>query len=169
MAPVAPVGRARALAAVRAGTLPLWMGSPHPFVAIVEQDDRFRVRRLVVDDAEADAARTAALAAGRGWMPEARQYLALALVEADQDGDGVLEPIASDGTSTSVARALAYGRGHAGVPGRAVVALAADALVDEARYAEAEAIYDQLLAGDLTADERARVEASRRRAPDLRR
>ncbi len=102
-------------------------------------------------------------------MPEARQYLALALVEADQDGDGVPESTASDATSPSVARALAYGRAHAGVPGRAVVALAADALVDEARYAEAEAIYDQLLAGDLTADERARVEASRRRARDLRR
>jgi hypothetical protein len=57
MAPVAPVGRARALAAVRAGTLPLWMGSPHPFVAIVEQDDRFRLRRLVVDADEAEAAR----------------------------------------------------------------------------------------------------------------
>jgi hypothetical protein len=76
MAPVAPVGRARALAAVRAGTLPLWMGSPHPFVAIVEEDDRFRVRRLVVDAAEADAARTAALAAGRGWMPEDHHALA---------------------------------------------------------------------------------------------
>ncbi|MBL8623259.1 MAG: tetratricopeptide repeat protein [Myxococcales bacterium] len=102
-------------------------------------------------------------------MPEARQYLALALVEADQDGDGVPDSTASDATSASVARALAYGRGHAGLPGRAVVVLAADALVDEARYAEAEAIYDQLLAGDLTTDERARVEASRRGVQDLRR
>lgn len=102
-------------------------------------------------------------------IPEARQYLALALVEADQDGDGVPEGTASDATSGSVARALAYGRAHAGRPGRAVVALAADALVDEARYAEAEAIYDQLLADDLAADERARFEASRRGARDLRR
>lgn len=102
-------------------------------------------------------------------MPEARQYLALALVEVDQDGDGVPESTGGDATSPSVARALAYGRAHAGVPGRAVVALAADALVDEARYAEAEAIYDQLLAGDLTADERARIAASRRGAQDLRR
>jgi tetratricopeptide (TPR) repeat protein len=99
--------------------------------------------------------------------PEARQYLALALVEADQDGDGVAEPNARDATSASVQRALAYGRTHAGLRGRAVVALAADALVDEARYAEADALYDQLLAGDLTSDERARLEASRRGAREL--
>lgn len=99
--------------------------------------------------------------------PEARQYLALALVEADQDGDGVAEPSAGDATSASIQRALAYGRTHAGPRGRAVVALAADALVDEARYAEANAIYDQLLAGDLTSDERARLEASRRGAREL--
>lgn len=76
MAPVAPVGRARALAAVRAGTLPLWMGSPHPFIAILEEDGRFRVRHLVVDPAEADAARDAALQAGGGWMPEDHHALA---------------------------------------------------------------------------------------------
>lgn len=76
MAPVAPVGRARALAALRAGSLPLWMGSPHPFVAIVEQDGRFRVRHLVVDADEADAARRTALATGHGWMPEDHHALA---------------------------------------------------------------------------------------------
>jgi len=48
-----------------------------------------------------------------------------------------------------------------------VVALAADALVDEARYTEADALYGHLLAGDLTSDERARLEASRRGARAL--
>ncbi|MBK9035307.1 MAG: hypothetical protein IPL61_29315 [Myxococcales bacterium] len=70
MAPIPPVGRARALAAVRAGDLPLWLGSPHPFVAIVEQDGVIRIRALVVDPAEAEAARTASLAAHGHWLPE---------------------------------------------------------------------------------------------------
>lgn len=100
--------------------------------------------------------------------PEARQYLALAWIEPDQDGDGAPEPTASGAASASVARALAYVRAHPGPPGRAAAALAADALVDDARYAEAEAIYDQLLAGDLTPAERVHVDAGRRRARERR-
>lgn len=37
---------------------------------ILAQDGRFRIRTLVVDPAEADAAREAALAARGSWMPE---------------------------------------------------------------------------------------------------
>lgn len=75
MAPVAPVGRARALAALRAGELPLFMGSPHPFLALLEEDGVVRIRELVVDPAEAEAARAAALAAGGGWTPEQQHAL----------------------------------------------------------------------------------------------
>jgi hypothetical protein len=60
---------------VAAGSLPVWFGSPHPCAAIVEQDGRLRIRALVIDPAEAEADRAAALAAGRGWMPE--NYYAL--------------------------------------------------------------------------------------------
>jgi hypothetical protein len=75
MAPVAPLGRQRALELVDAGSLPVWFGSPHPHTMIVEQDGRFRIRQLVVDKVEADAASATARAAGRPWMPE--QYYAL--------------------------------------------------------------------------------------------
>ncbi len=91
--------------------------------------------------------------------PEARLYLVLAWVEPDQNGDGVPEPTASGAASASVARALAYLRAHAGPRGRTVAALAANALVDDARYDEAEAILDHLLAGELTPAERVDVEA----------
>ncbi|MCP3137767.1 hypothetical protein [Pyxidicoccus xibeiensis] len=70
MAPVAPLGKNHALALLRAGKLPFSFGSPHPFVAILEQDGVFRVRELVVDPAEASAAAKAAMAAGGAWMPE---------------------------------------------------------------------------------------------------
>jgi hypothetical protein len=70
MAPVAPLGRERAIQLVAQGKLPIWFGSPHPTVAIVEQDGVFRIRRLVIDEAEARAASEAARAAGRSWMPE---------------------------------------------------------------------------------------------------
>ena len=50
-------------------------GSPHPHTAIVEQDGVFRIRQLVVDDAEAERWREKHLGAGSGWMPE--QYYAL--------------------------------------------------------------------------------------------
>lgn len=70
MAPVAPLGKNRVLALLRAGKLPFSFGSPHPVVAVLEQDGMCRVRELVVDPAEAEAAAKAAMAAGGPWMPE---------------------------------------------------------------------------------------------------
>jgi hypothetical protein len=70
MAPLPPVGRARALALVEKGSLPVHLGSPHPSVMIVEQGGVFRIRDLVIDPREADAAREAALAQRKPWMPE---------------------------------------------------------------------------------------------------
>lgn len=70
MAPVAPLGKTRALALLREGTLPFSFGSPHPIVAVLEQDGVFRVRELVVDPDEAAAAAKAALDRGDPWMPE---------------------------------------------------------------------------------------------------
>ncbi|MFP2905338.1 hypothetical protein ACLESD_09830 [Pyxidicoccus sp. 3LFB2] len=58
------------LALLRAGRLPFSFGSPHPMVAVVEQDGVFRVRELVVDEGEAAAAAKAAMAKGSPWMPE---------------------------------------------------------------------------------------------------
>lgn len=76
MAPVAPIGRERAIQLVQEGSLPVSLGSPHPNVLIVQQDGKFRIRELVVDRMEAEAA---ANAAGRSrspsWMPE--HYYAL--------------------------------------------------------------------------------------------
>lgn len=70
MAPCPPIGRARALQLVSSGELPILLGSPHPTVAIVEQDSHFRIRELLIDPAEADAARAVALASQGSWMPE---------------------------------------------------------------------------------------------------
>jgi hypothetical protein len=70
MAPVAPLGKPRALALLRAGKLPFSFGSPHPFVAVLEQEGVFRVRELVVDAGESAAAGKAAMAQGGSWMPE---------------------------------------------------------------------------------------------------
>ena len=75
MAPMAPIGRDGAIKLVEAGRFPISFGSPHPTVAIVEEDGLFRIRRLVIDEAEASEAGRAAIAAGRGWMPE--NYYAL--------------------------------------------------------------------------------------------
>ncbi|QRK07159.1 hypothetical protein JQX13_45125 [Archangium violaceum] len=75
MAPVAPFGKNRVLALLRAGRLPFVFGSPHPFVAVLEQDGVFRVRELVVDSDEAEAAAKAAMTEGGCWMPE--QHYAL--------------------------------------------------------------------------------------------
>lgn len=72
---MAPLGRDRAIELVKQGKLPIWFGSPHPTVAIVEQDGVFRVRELVIDEAEARAASEQALARGKSWMPES--YYAL--------------------------------------------------------------------------------------------
>ena len=70
MAPCPPLGRANAINLVEAGRLPFTFGSPHPHVMILEQDGRFRVRGLVVDMAEAEVARKAAVEARRSWQPE---------------------------------------------------------------------------------------------------
>ena len=75
MAPAAPLGRERAIQLVAQGRLPIWFGSPHPTMAVVEQDGVFRIRRLVIDEAEARAAGERALAGGGSWMPE--NYYAL--------------------------------------------------------------------------------------------
>ena len=76
MAPIAPVGRQRAIELVQANSFPISLGSLHPNVLIVEQEGKFRIRELVVDPQEAASA---ANAAGRtrspSWMPE--HYYAL--------------------------------------------------------------------------------------------
>ncbi len=64
------MGKQLALSRLRAGALPVSLGAPHPFLAIVEQDGVFRVRHLVVDEAESRRASEAALAAGGSFMPE---------------------------------------------------------------------------------------------------
>jgi hypothetical protein len=73
MAPVAPLGRARALKRVEEGDLPFSFGSPHPTVAIVQQDGKFRVRELCIDEDEAARSHSEAMARGTGWTPE-REY-----------------------------------------------------------------------------------------------
>ena len=75
MAPAAPLGRAYALKHVEKGQLPVWLGSPHATVMILEQDGKFRIRALVIDAAEAAATGAAALANHKPWMPE--HYYAL--------------------------------------------------------------------------------------------
>jgi hypothetical protein len=64
------MGKQYALSRLRAGALPVTLGAPHPFVAIVEQDGVFRVRELVVDQAASRRAFEAARAAGRSFQPE---------------------------------------------------------------------------------------------------
>ena len=76
MAPTAPLGRETAIALVENSRLPLSLGSPHPTVMVVEQDGKFRIRQLVVDRADAEAAAEAAKRARTpSWMPE--HYYAL--------------------------------------------------------------------------------------------
>jgi hypothetical protein len=71
MAPVAPIGRERAIALVETGSLPISFGSPHPTVIVVEQEGKFRIRELVVDRANAEEAAAAAKRARTpSWMPE---------------------------------------------------------------------------------------------------
>ena len=70
MSPVPPLGRAQAMKLVAKGKIPFQFGSPHPMVAVVEQDGVFRIRALVVDEAEANAASEEAQADGEPWMPE---------------------------------------------------------------------------------------------------
>ena len=76
MAPIAPVGRARAIQLVQEGTLPISLGAPHPTVQIVQQDGKFRIRELQIDRDEAEAAASAAKRSrSPSWMPE--HYYAL--------------------------------------------------------------------------------------------
>ena len=75
MAPLPPLGRARAVQLVRDGALPFTFGSPHPKVAILRQDGVYRIRGLAVDPGEARASHDRALAAGQSWMAE--HYYAL--------------------------------------------------------------------------------------------
>jgi hypothetical protein len=76
MAPVAPIGRERAIELVENGSLPISFGSPHPTVIVVEQDGKFRIRELVIDRVNAEAAAAAAKRARTpSWMPE--HYYAL--------------------------------------------------------------------------------------------
>ena len=75
MAPVAPLGKKGLIKLVQKGPLPVWFGSPHPHHAVVEQDGVFRLRALMIDQAEAMADSERARAAGHGWMPE--NYYAL--------------------------------------------------------------------------------------------
>ena|ERR1700733_8880872 len=67
MAPMAPLGKSAAIKIVNKGRLPCSFGSPHPHVAIVEQDGKFRIRALVVDPAEEAEAYAKS---GGYWMPE---------------------------------------------------------------------------------------------------
>jgi hypothetical protein len=75
MAPVAPLGRDQAIRLVMERELPFCFGSPHPTMAAVEQDGVFRIRELVIDEAEARAVSERELASGGGWTPE--QHYAL--------------------------------------------------------------------------------------------
>lgn len=64
-----------AIKLVRAGRLPIQFGSPHPHVAIVEQDGVLRIRDLVVDPVEAEREAREARERNDSWMPE--QYYGL--------------------------------------------------------------------------------------------
>ena len=75
MAPVAPLGRDAAIKRVLTGNVPFSFGSPHPHTAIVEQDGVFRIRQLLIDDADAHASREEAIAKHQSWMAE--NYYAL--------------------------------------------------------------------------------------------
>jgi hypothetical protein len=71
MAPIAPLGRTRAIQLVTEGTLPVTFGSPHPSVMVLKQEGMFRIRELVVDEVAArDAAEASRRARTPSWMPE---------------------------------------------------------------------------------------------------
>ncbi len=76
MAPTAPLGRENAIKLVEEGSFPISLGSPHPTVLIVEQEGMFRIRELVIDRMEAEAAASASRRSrSPSWMPE--HYYAL--------------------------------------------------------------------------------------------
>jgi len=101
MAPVAPVGRSRAIQLVQEGPLPISLGSPHPTVMIVQQDGKFRIRELVVDR---DAAEAAAAAARRSrspsWMPEHYYALGKPTGQIFAEGSTKAELVEAMGTMT---------------------------------------------------------------------
>lgn len=76
MSPTAPLGKKKAMELVKKGKIPFWFGTPHPFVAVVEQEGKLRIRELVVDPVAARAKGEAALARGENWMPEHHYALA---------------------------------------------------------------------------------------------
>ena len=51
MASVVPAGREHAIELLSNSSLPIYLGSPHPRVAIVEQEGVFRIRDLQKDEA----------------------------------------------------------------------------------------------------------------------
>ncbi len=70
MAPLPPLGRVLAMKRVADGELPFTFGAPHPTVAILVEDGRYRIRALVIDPTEAATSRAAAFARHQSWMPE---------------------------------------------------------------------------------------------------
>lgn len=70
MAPMPPLGRDYAIRVVEAGQLPFSLGSPHAVVMILQQEGKFRIRELVVDQAEVKAAMDKAMAEFRSFQPE---------------------------------------------------------------------------------------------------
>lgn len=75
MAPIPPVGRANALAQLRAGRTEVWLGSPHPTVMICVQDGVWRIRDLVVDPEDERREHERSMRERGMWMPE--QYYEL--------------------------------------------------------------------------------------------
>lgn len=76
MSPMAPIGKKKAMALVKKGKIPFSFGTPHPFVAVVAQEGKLRIRELVVDAVESREKGEAALARGENWMPEHHYALA---------------------------------------------------------------------------------------------
>lgn len=77
MAPRAPVGKKLALSLLDQGKLPIRLGSPHSYVAILEQEGLFRVRQLVADPEQVRAASEQAQKNHKSFMPEHVEALAL--------------------------------------------------------------------------------------------
>jgi len=74
MAPMAPLGREKAMQYVARGELPVWFGSPHPTMMILEQDGVFRIRALVVPPDPHHEGKTPEQHYGRG-QPTGKIYV----------------------------------------------------------------------------------------------
>lgn len=70
MAPMPRMGKQRVLELLAERGPPLRFGSPHPCVAIVHEDGVYRLRDLVIDEAEAHAMQADAVKNRTGFMPE---------------------------------------------------------------------------------------------------